>query len=92
MHSTSKAAIRPVLAFIALASVAVAPIQAQDAKPADAKLVNQLDPNAPDKDSKILEKYQAVKVDDGKYFDKDGAPTYHITNDGKKLDWYAYSG
>ncbi|MBX9934484.1 MAG: c-type cytochrome, methanol metabolism-related [Methylobacterium sp.] len=92
MHSISKAAIRPVLAFVALASVAAAPLQAQDAKPVDAKLANQLDPNAPDKDQKILDKYQAVKAEDGKYFDKDGAPTYHITNDGKKFDWYAYSG
>ncbi len=92
LHSISKAAIRPVLAFVALASVAAAPLQAQDAKPVDAKLANQLDPNAPDKDQKILDKYQAVKAEDGKYFDKDGAPTYHITNDGKKFDWYAYSG
>lgn len=92
LHSISKAAIRPVLAFVALASVAAAPLQAQDAKPVDAKLANQLDPNAPDKDQKILDKYQAVKAEDGKYFDKDGASTYHITNDGKKFDWYAYSG
>lgn len=103
----SKAAIRPLVAALVLALASTAAVQAQDAKPADAKtadaktadakptdaaLVNQLDPNAPEKDAKLLDKYQAVKVEDGKYFDKDGAPTYHISNDGKKFDWYAYSG
>ena len=33
---------------------------------------------------------EAVKNEDGKYFDKDGSPTYKIT-DGK-VDWYTYSG
>jgi len=93
----SKAAIRPLAAALIFALASTAAVQAQDAKPADAKpvdaaLTNQLDPNAADKDAKLLDKYQAVKVEDGKYFDKDGAPTYHITNDGKKFDWYAYSG
>jgi methanol metabolism-related c-type cytochrome len=94
LHFMSKAVIRPVLAFVALASVATVAVNAQDAKPADAALANQLDPNdkSGGQDPKILEKYQAVKIEDGKYFDKDGAPTYHITNDGKKFDWYAYSG
>ena len=94
LHSMSKAAIRPVLAFVALASVATVTVNAQDAKPTDAALVNQLDPNdkSGGQDPKILEKYQAVKVDDGKYFDKDGAPTYRVSNDGKKFDWYTYSG
>jgi methanol metabolism-related c-type cytochrome len=85
----SKAVIAPFAAVLALAAI---PAIGQDAKPADPALANQLDPNAPEKDAKLLDKYAAVKVEDGKYFDKDGAPTYHITNDGKKFDWYAYSG
>ena len=33
----------------------------------------------------------AVKNEDGKYFDKDGNPTYKIQADGT-VDWYTYSG
>jgi methanol metabolism-related c-type cytochrome len=33
----------------------------------------------------------AVKSEDGKYLDKDGNPTYKITEDGT-VDWYTYSG
>ena len=33
----------------------------------------------------------AVKSEDGKYFDKDGNPTYHVASDGT-VDWYTYSG
>lgn len=33
----------------------------------------------------------AVKEEDGKYFDKDGNPTYKIQPDGT-VDWYTYSG
>ena len=33
----------------------------------------------------------AVKSEDGKYFDKDGNPTYKIAADGT-VDWYTYSG
>jgi methanol metabolism-related c-type cytochrome len=33
----------------------------------------------------------SVKSEDGKYFDKDGNPTYHIAADGT-TDWYTYSG
>lgn len=33
----------------------------------------------------------AVKNDDGKYFDKQGNPTYSIKPDGS-VDWYTYSG
>jgi methanol metabolism-related c-type cytochrome len=33
----------------------------------------------------------AVKNEDGKYFDKDGNPTYSIKADGT-VDWYTYSG
>ena len=32
-----------------------------------------------------------VKNDNGKYFDKDGNPTFKITAD-KTVDWYTYSG
>ena len=89
----SKAAIRPLVAALVFAFASAGAVQAQDAKPAaDPAVANQLDPNAPEKDAKLIDKYQAVKVEDGKYSDGDGAPTYHITNDGKKFDWYAYSG
>jgi methanol metabolism-related c-type cytochrome len=33
---------------------------------------------------------KAVKDENGKYFDKDGNPTYKIGGD--KVDWYTYSG
>jgi methanol metabolism-related c-type cytochrome len=33
----------------------------------------------------------AVKSEDGKYFDKQGNPTYNIKPDGT-VDWYTYSG
>lgn len=33
----------------------------------------------------------AVKEEDGKYFDKEGNPTYKIQPDGT-VDWYTYSG
>jgi methanol metabolism-related c-type cytochrome len=33
----------------------------------------------------------AVKNEDGKYFDKDGNPTYSVKPDGT-VDWYTYSG
>ena len=33
----------------------------------------------------------AVTNEDGKYFDKDGDPTYNIKEDGT-VDWYTYSG
>jgi len=32
-----------------------------------------------------------VKNEDGKYYDKDGNPTYHVAPDGT-VDWYTYSG
>ena len=32
-----------------------------------------------------------VKQEDGKYFDKNGDPTYNIQKDGT-VDWYTYSG
>lgn len=33
----------------------------------------------------------AVKNEGGKYYDKDGTPTYHVGSDGT-VDWYTYSG
>ena len=33
----------------------------------------------------------AVKSEDGKYFDKDGDPTFKVAADGT-VDWYTYSG
>jgi methanol metabolism-related c-type cytochrome len=33
----------------------------------------------------------AVKNEDGKYYDKDGTPTYKVGSDGT-VDWYTYSG
>jgi methanol metabolism-related c-type cytochrome len=33
----------------------------------------------------------AVKSEDGKYFDKQGNPTYKVQSDGT-VDWYTYSG
>ena len=33
----------------------------------------------------------AVKSEDGKYFDKDGNPTFKVAADGT-VDWYTYSG
>lgn len=62
---------------------------AQDAK---SDLTNKLDPNAKELDEPVLKTATAVKEEDGKYLDKDGHPTFHITNDGKKVDWYTYSG
>ena len=35
---------------------------------------------------------QPAKVDDGSYTDKDGTPTYHVTEGGKMVDWPAMSG
>jgi len=34
---------------------------------------------------------KAVKSEDGKYFDKDGNPTFNVAADGT-VDWYTYSG
>lgn len=35
---------------------------------------------------------QPVKFDDGKYVDKDGSPTYRISQGGKMVDWSTMSG
>jgi methanol metabolism-related c-type cytochrome len=34
---------------------------------------------------------KAVRSEDGKYYDKNGTPTYNIEPDGK-VDWFTYSG
>ena len=85
---------RPVLAALALATVSAVAVHAEDAKPADPALANSLNANdkTAEQDPALLKKNAAVKVEDGKYIDADGHPTYHITDDGKKLDWYTYSG
>jgi methanol metabolism-related c-type cytochrome len=43
-------------------------------------------------DLKSLGSTQPAKVQDGQYTDKNGDPTYHVTDDGKKVDWYTMSG
>ena len=34
---------------------------------------------------------KSIKDEGGKYYDKDGNPTYHVGSDGT-VDWYTYSG
>ncbi|KMO16226.1 cytochrome C [Methylobacterium indicum] len=98
MRHLSKVVLRPLAAGLALAAVATVAVHAEDAKKADAKpdpaLANQLNPNdkTAEPDEKLLAKDAAVKVEDGKYFDAAGSPTFHITDNGKKVDWYTYSG
>jgi len=90
LYSMKKTALQAFAAAVALGALSVA-VQAEDAKP-DTALANQIDPNAQEKDDKLLAADAAVKVDDGKYVDKDGHPIYRVTNNGKKVDWYTYSG
>jgi methanol metabolism-related c-type cytochrome len=94
LHNLSNIVTRPVLAALALATVSAVAVHAEDAKPADPALANSLNANdkTAEQDPALLKKNAAVKVEDGKYLDADGHPTYHVTNDGKKLDWYTYSG
>ena len=94
MLNLSKIVTRPVIAALALATVSAVAVHAEDAKPADPALANSLNANdkTAEQDPKLLKQDAAVKVDDGKYTDADGHPTFHITQDGKKLDWYTYSG
>ena len=82
------------MAALALATVSVVAVNAEDAKPADKSLANSLnaDDKTAEKDEKLLAKDATVKVEDGKYFDAEGHPTFHVTENGKKFDWYAYSG
>lgn len=97
MRHLSKVVLRPLAAGLALATVGMVAVHAEDAKKADATpdpaLANQLNPaDKAELDEKLLAKDAAVKVEDGKYTDAAGAPTFHITNNGKKVDWYTYSG
>ncbi|WP_336489080.1 c-type cytochrome, methanol metabolism-related [Methylobacterium nigriterrae] len=94
MHYLSKTVLRPFVAALALATVSAVAVYAEDAKPADKSLANSLNPDdkTAEKDEKLLAKDAAVKVEDGKYFDAEGHPTFHVTENGKKFDWYAYSG
>lgn len=93
MQYLSKTVTRPFLAALALATVSVVAVHAEDAKP-DPALANSLNTNdkSAEPDEKLLKQDAAVKVEDGKYFDAEGHPTFHITDSGKKFDWYAYSG
>jgi len=94
LHYLSKSVTRPFLAALALASVSMVAVHAEDAKPADPALANSLntDDKSAEPDDKLLKKDAAVKVEEGKYFDAEGHPTFHITDAGKKFDWYTYSG
>ncbi|WP_203159280.1 c-type cytochrome, methanol metabolism-related [Methylobacterium aquaticum] len=97
LRHLSKVVLRPLAAGLALATVGMVAVHAEDAKKADATpdpaLANQLNPaDKAELDEKLLAKDAAVKVEDGKYTDAAGAPTFHITNNGKKVDWYTYSG
>ncbi|GJD56896.1 c-type cytochrome, methanol metabolism-related [Methylobacterium dankookense] len=94
MHHLSTFVTRPLVAALALATVGLVAVHAEDAKPAAPALANSLNPNdkSAEPDEKLLKKDVAVKVEDGKYFDAEGHPTFHVTDQGKKVDWYAYSG
>ncbi|ACA20041.1 conserved hypothetical protein [Methylobacterium sp. 4-46] len=94
MRHLSTTALRPVLAGLALATVSVVAVYAEEAKSADPALANSLNPNdkTAEIDQPVLDKAKAVKVEDGKYLDADGHPTFHVTDNGKKFDWYSYSG
>ena len=82
------------MAALAFGSVSAVAVHADDAKPVDKSLANSLNPDdkTAERDEKLLAKDAAVKVEDGKYFDDEGHPTFHVTDNGKKFDWYAYSG
>ena len=94
MFYTKKSASFGLAAALALAlgMASTMVVRAEDAKPAGASLANQLDPNLKEKDDKLIAADAAVKVENGKYFDKDGHPTFRITGEGKSFDWYSYSG
>ncbi|CAO4147092.1 hypothetical protein LNAOJCKE_1111 [Methylorubrum aminovorans] len=90
MSSMKRTALLGLVGAALLGAVPAATVAlAQDAK---SDLTNKLDPNAKELDEPVLKAATAVKEEDGKYLDKDGHPTFHITNDGKKVDWYTYSG
>ncbi|MGY2048517.1 c-type cytochrome, methanol metabolism-related [Methylobacterium sp. JK268] len=94
MRHLSTSALRSVLAGLALATASAVAVYAEDAKPAAPALANSLNPNdkTAEVDQKILDAAKAAKDEDGKYFDADGHPTFRISENGKKNDWYSYSG
>ncbi len=92
MSFVNKSVARVAIAAMTVGLVSVTPLWAEDAKPAGGDFANKLDPNAKELDDKVLGAAVAVKEDDGKYLDKDGHPTFRVTNDGKKVDWFTYSG
>lgn len=55
-----------------------------------ARATSPVDPSATD--LKSAGKTQPAKVQDGQYTDRNGDPTYHVTDDGRKVDWYTMSG
>lgn len=87
---TLKRSVLPVVAALALGAAASGAVFAEDAKPAG-DLANQLAENA-EKDEAVLKETAAVKVENGKYLDANGHPTFRVTNNGKKVDWYTYAG
>ena len=94
MRYREKALLRPLVAALAFGSVSAGAVHADDAKPIDKSLANSLNPDdkTVERDEKLLARDAAVKVEDGKYFDAEGHPTFHVSENGKKFDWYAYSG
>lgn len=87
-----KTVVLPAIAALALGAASSVAVHAEDAKPAaSADLANQLDPNA-EKDDKVLAVTAAAKNEGGKYLTAEGQPTFHVTNNGKKVDWYLYAG
>ena len=91
MQHLSTKITRPVFAALALAAVSAVAVHAEDAKPDLANSLDSSDKSA-EPDQELLKKNAAVKVEDGKYLDEEGHPTFHVTHDGKNFDWYTYSG
>lgn len=92
MHPITKIGLRAAAAALLLGALSSVALHAEDAKLADSALANTIDPNAKETDETVLAAAAAVAVEDGKYKDKDGDPTFHVTADGRKVDWFTYSG
>ena len=91
MRTVRKSVVPVVAVALALGTISSADVYAQDAK-TGGDLGNQLNPDAKEIDQKVLEAQKAARVEDGKYLDGEGRPTFHVTDNGKKVDWYTYSG
>src|SRR5437868_4954541 len=79
----------------ALAALAVAGLVIGTLGAAPASAANPDTPSPPQTspgDLKSDGPTQPAKVQDGQYTDKNGDPTYHVTDGGKKVDWYTMSG